>query len=110
MKQRKEVLEVSNENMGPIVRLAEAHEMMAAALREISELGITVPKKVVEPEAEVKKIALEDVRGVLADKSRQGHTAAIKEILKSFGANKLSEVKEEDYQSVLDAVEGLTNG
>lgn len=100
---------MTNENIGPIVRLAEAHEMMAQALREISELGISVPKKVIESKPEEKKISLEDVRGILAEKSRQGHTAAIKEILKSFGANKLSEVKSEDYPAVLEAVEGIEN-
>ena len=100
---------MSNENMGPIVKLAEAHEQMAAALREISELGITVPKKALAPEPERKPLVMEDVRGVLAEKSRQGHTAAIKEIMAGFGAKKLSEVKPEDYQALLDAVEGLTD-
>lgn len=100
---------MSNKVDGPIIRLAEAHENAAKALREIAELGISVPRKVLTEQqaAEVKKIPLEDVRGVLAEKSRQGHTAAIKDILKSFGASKLSEVKSDDYQAVLDAVEGL---
>ena len=100
---------MSNENVGPIVKLAEAHEQMAAALREISELGITVPKKVITSERETKPLALEDVRGVLAEKSRQGYTAAVKEIMAGFGAKKLSEVKPEDYQTLLDAVESLTD-
>lgn len=109
MKQRKDIGKMSNKVDGPIIRLAEAHENAAKALREIAELGVSVPRKVLEdtPQPEAKKISLEDVRGVLAEKSRQGHTAAIKEILKSFGASKLSEVKAEDYQSVLEAVEGI---
>lgn len=101
---------MSNKSSGSIERLAAAHEMMAEALREICETGVSVPKKVIAPETEVTKaVSLEEVRGVLAEKSRQGHTATIKEILKSFGANKLSDVKAEDYPTVLEAVEGIEN-
>ncbi len=52
-------------------------------------------------EAEEKEISLEDVRAVLADKSRLGFTKQIKEILKSFGANKLSDVSTSDYPELL---------
>ena len=40
---------MSNESSGPIERLAAAHEMMAEALREICEMGVSVPKKVLAP-------------------------------------------------------------
>ncbi len=52
-------------------------------------------------------ISLEDVRAVLADLSRQGFTANIKEIIKSFGADKLSDVKQSDYESLLDKAKEL---
>ena len=42
-----------------------------------------------EPKPELK---LEDVRAVLAEKSRAGHTAAIRTILHKYGASKLSGV------------------
>lgn len=35
-------------------------------------------------------LTLEEVRAVLADKSRAGHTAEIRELLKKYGASKLS--------------------
>ena len=42
-------------------------------------------------------IKLEDVRTVLAEISRSGKTAQMKELLGRFGASKLSDVKPEDY-------------
>ena len=47
---------------------------------------------------------------MLAQKSRDGFTKEVKEILKKYGANKLSEVSESDYQAVLQNVEVLGNG
>ncbi len=55
----------------------------------------------VKKEATEKEISLEDVRAVLADKSRLGFTSKIKEILKGFGANKLSDVSTSDYPELL---------
>lgn len=37
-------------------------------------------------------LTLEEVRAVLADKSRAGHTAEIRELLKKYGASKLSKL------------------
>lgn len=51
--------------------------------------------------------ALEDVRKVLAEKSRAGHTAAVKEAIQSFGVSKLSEIDASKYEALLDEVEGL---
>lgn len=52
-------------------------------------------------------ITLEQVRGVLAKKSQEGKTEAVRNLLKTYGANKLSEVKEEDYRELLLDVEVL---
>lgn len=49
----------------------------------------------------------EDVRAELAKKSKLGFTPQIKEIITSFGASKLSEVKSENYLALLDKVRGL---
>ena len=46
-------------------------------------------------------ITLEQVRGVLAKKSEEGKTEAVRNLLKMYGANKLSEVKAEDYRGLL---------
>lgn len=52
-------------------------------------------------------LTLEEVRAVLADKSRAGHTAEIRELLKKYGASKLSLVDPKDYESLLRETEVL---
>ncbi|MBS4761202.1 rRNA biogenesis protein rrp5 [Carnobacteriaceae bacterium zg-ZUI252] len=58
-------------------------------------------------ESESKKITLEDVRAVLADKSRLGFTKEIKAIITACGATKLSDVNPQDYPTLLKKAEGL---
>lgn len=62
----------------------------------------------VETKAE-KELTLEDVRAVLAEKSRNGFTKEIKEILEKHGANKLSEVDPKEYSQLLKEVEVIGN-
>ena len=52
-------------------------------------------------------LTLEEVRAVLADKSRAGHTAEIRELLKKYGASKLSLVDPKHYEALLREVEVL---
>ncbi|QMI86600.1 hypothetical protein H1220_04445 [Carnobacteriaceae bacterium zg-84] len=58
-------------------------------------------------ESSVQEIKLEDVRAVLADKSRLGFTKEIKAIITACGATKLSDVKPQDYPTLLKKAEGL---
>ena len=51
--------------------------------------------------------SLEEVRAVLADKSRAGHTAEIRELLKKYGASKLSLVDPKHYEALLREAEVL---
>lgn len=60
-------------------------------------------------DSETATITLENVRAVLADKSRLGFTKDIKQIILDLGATKLSEVKESDYAILLKKVEVLGN-
>ena len=46
--------------------------------------------------------SLTDVRAILADKSRDGHTARIKKLLQKYGAPRLSEVDPVHYRDLLD--------
>lgn len=52
-------------------------------------------------------LTLEEVRAVLADKSRTGHTAEIRELLKKHGASKLSLVDPKHYEALLREAEVL---
>ena len=58
----------------------------------------------------VKPLALETVRAVLAEKSRDGHTADIRALLEKHGAPKLSEIDPAKYTALLADVEALGNG
>ena len=52
-------------------------------------------------------LSLEAVRAVLADISRAGHTAEIRELLKKYGASKLSLVDPKHYEALLREAEVL---
>lgn len=52
-------------------------------------------------------LSLEEVRAVLADKSRAGHTSEIRELLKKYGASKLSLVDPIHYEALLREAEVL---
>ena len=62
------------------------------------------PKK---EEAKKPSITLEKVRGILAEKSRDGHTKEVRAIIEKFGADKLSEIDPKDYEAVLKEAEVL---
>ena len=55
------------------------------------------------------ELTLEQVRAVLADKSRAGFTAQIRSLLQKYGANKLSGVDPANYKALLADAEGLTD-
>ena len=60
-----------------------------------------------KPELELK---LEDVRAVLAEKSRAGHTAEVRALLKKYGAAKLSEINPANYEALMKDAEVIGNG
>lgn len=63
-----------------------------------------------------KHITLEQVRAVLAEKSRSGHTEDVRVLLEAHGANKLSEIDPKEYPTLLaeaakiGLVEGESDG
>ena len=56
------------------------------------------------------QLTLEQVRAVLADKSRQGHTAEIRSLLQKYGATKLSQIDPANYKALLAEAGVLTDG
>ncbi|WP_316132242.1 hypothetical protein [Anaerococcus vaginalis] len=65
-----------------------------------------VPKEE-KAKQEEKTYEIEDVRKILADKSRLGHTAKIRELLEKYGAKKLSEIEPSNYKDLVADVEKL---
>ncbi len=66
------------------------------------------PKKPEKTKAKKQpEITLEQVRGVLADKSRSGKTTEVRAIIQKYGADRLSGIDPKDYPAVLADAEVL---
>ena len=83
--------------------LASSIGILLTALESDEE----VPKEGEEVKQEEKTYEIEDVRKILADKSRLGHTAKIRELLEKYGAKKLSEIDPSNYKDLVADVEKL---
>lgn len=70
----------------------------------------STPKTEIKPDAVQPNVTLEQVRMVLAEKSRNNLTAEVRELLGKYGAKKLSEVDSVKYAELLTDAEGLGNG
>ena len=60
-----------------------------------------------EKQLEARPLTLEEVRAVLAEKSRSGHTEEVMELLAKHGADKLSEIDPAEYAVLLAEAEVL---
>lgn len=95
------------------------HEFAGSILESVSaepteaeaQQADTEPEQTVEVEAqppqEEKPLTLEEVRPILAEKSRAGHTEEIRELLKKHGAPNLSGIDPAEYPALLAEVEAL---
>ena len=72
-----------------------------------NEAQVTEAPTKKEPKPELK---LEDLRAVLAEKSRAGHTAEVRTLLQKYGASKLSAVDPANYEALLKDAEVIGNG
>ena len=68
------------------------------------------PAKKPEKKQKAKEVTLAEVRAVLAEKSRQGHTGEVKELLAKYGADKLSGVDPAKYADLMKEAEVLGDG
>lgn len=94
-------------------KVAQAMNLIADSLTALfSGSGGTTeaPAPKAEAKPEPKPIKLETVRAALAEKSRAGHTAEVRELLQKHGAAKLSEIDPSHYADLLKDAEGLGNG
>ena len=64
-------------------------------------------KLAAKQEPEEKPLTLEEVRAVLAEKSRSGHTEEVRALLNKHGADKLSEIDPAEYAALLAEAEVL---
>ena len=80
---------------------AEPEKKKAAAKKKEAET------KAEPAPAAAKEYTFTEVRTILADKSRAGHTADVKKILTAHGAAKLSELDSKEYAAVVAEAEVL---
>ena len=106
-----------------LLKIADYAEKIIPLIRTIGEGMVAAePKKVSkakpkelpapEPEApadEEKTYTLEDVRAVLAEKSRAGHTEEVKALITKYGAERLSAVDPSNYAALMADAEGIAN-
>ena len=57
-----------------------------------------------------KPVTLEQVRAVLAEKSRSGHTGKVRELLQKHGAAKLSAIDPTEFESLLSEAATIGSG
>ena len=59
-------------------------------------------QELAKPQEEKINIPFEDLRAVLAALTREGKQKEVKELITSYGANKLSDIPEEKYKELLE--------
>lgn len=84
--------------------LAAPQALSIEAKEETPKAKTTTNKKDTEKESAV---TVGMIRTLLAEKSQAGLTSKVKELLNSFGAEKLSAVKPEDYEALYEAAKAI---
>lgn len=95
--------------MGKISELDMAISDLRKAAAAINDVADTLAEMfsgaAEEAPAKESPLTLEQVRAVLAEKSRNGHTAEIRALLQKYGAAKLSLVDPAHYKALLAEAE-----
>lgn len=66
-----------------------------------------IPKEQEKSKQNEKTYEIEEVRKILADKSRLGHTAKVRELLEKYGAKKLSDIESSKYKDLVEEAEKI---
>ncbi len=100
-----------------LLKIAEGFSIVAEGLRGLAKAeGGTKDKAADAGKAQKQDAAkaqqekpatLEDVRAVMAQKSQDGKSKEVKELLQKYGAAKLSAVEPEDYPALLREAQAL---
>ena len=62
------------------------------------------------PSVDKPQISFTDVRAVLAQKAAAGFKGEVKALIGKFNAEKLSDIRQEDYGELMKEAEGIGNG
>ena len=100
------------------MRIAEGFSIVAEGLRGLAKAEGGTKEKAVKAQkaekqesvAEVQQespATLEGIRALMAQKTQEGKSKEIKELLQKYGAAKLSAVKPEDYPALMQEAQVL---
>ena len=98
--------------------LADSLQVAADILTDMKYVEVTesqsvaqISEKTEKPKKEKTKVyTLEDVRGVLAEKSQSGLTSEVKDLIAKFRGSKLSDIDPINYEAIIKEAEVLGNG
>lgn len=85
---------------------ASSINRIADELTDLFSYSNRAPEVASTPE---KALSLEEVRAILAEKSRDGFTAQIRDLLQKYGASKLSEIDPANFKALVADAEVLGN-
>lgn len=87
------------------------NELLLDVAEKLAALALSLhdacKKSQEEPKQAKPAATLEQVRGVLADKSQQGFTAEVKALIRKYGAERLSEIAPEQFPEMLKEAEAI---
>ena len=97
--------------------LADSLQVVADVLTDMKSVEVIeaqsvaqITEKTAKPKKEKAKVyTLEDVRGVLAEKSQNGLTSEVKGLIAKFGGSKLSDIDPSNYEAIIKEAEVLGN-
>lgn len=92
-----------------LIRAANAIREILSSEAEPEAQPAVKEEETAAPAAEPqKKYSFMDVRKAFSSKSHAGYTEQVKALIASYGADKLSGVKEEDYPALMADLEAIT--
>ena len=106
MSQTKQLLSVIED----IRRLADSLQSLCEVMAEekLEQTTVDTKSKVVEDESsELITNSTKEERGVLAKKAQEGKQAEVRELIKTYGVSKLSEVEAKHYVELMKKAEEL---
>ena len=92
--------------LAELTSIADGISKLTAEFNSLNESKPEQPRTT-QAEPKVKYPELTEVRALLAEKSRAGHTAEVHALLESRGFKKLSEVPQTEYAELIDAARKL---
>ncbi len=102
-----------------LLRIAEGFSIVAEGLRGLAKAEGGTKEKAVKAQpsatekvqkqdvAQEQPATLEGIRALMAQKTQEGKSKEIKELLQKYGAAKLSAVKPEDYPALMQEAQVL---